>query len=132
MLRIKRREKKWAEKFLDRTVYGHNRAEQELRSIGIALEEKMLRERGKEKRARLEKMQSGLNSKLYVTLKKKPNRAMCRMRRERGKVTCRDSRSSRQVSPYHGQNRSFLTKASLALLKNKAFFLKSCVKFIQH
>ena len=124
MLRIKRREKKWAEKFLDRTVYGHNRAEQELRSIGIALEEKMLRERGKEKRARLEKMQSGLNSKLYVTLKKiKTNRAMCRMWRERGKGTCRDSRSSRQVSPYHGQNRSFLTKASLALLKNKAFFL---------
>ena len=71
MLRIKRREKKWAEKFLDRTVYGHNRAEEELRSIGIALEEKMLRERGKEKRARLEKMQSGINSKLYLTLKKK-------------------------------------------------------------
>ena len=83
MLRIKRREKKWAEKFLDRTVYGHNRAEEELRSIGIALEEKMLRERRKEKRARLEKMQSGINSKLWVTLKKKPNRAMFRMRRER-------------------------------------------------
>ena len=76
----------------------------------------MLRERGKEKRARLEKMQSGLNSKLYVTLKKiKTNRAMCRMWRE--------TRSSRQVSPYYGQNRSFLTKASLALLKNKPFFL---------
>ena len=54
------------------------------------------------------------------------------MQRERGKETCRDTRSSRQVSPYYGQNRSFLTKASLALLKNKAFFLKSCVKFIQH
>lgn len=133
MLRIKRREKKWAEKFSDRTVYGHNRAEEELRSIEIALEEKKLRERGQEKRARLEKMQSGLNSKLYVTLKKiKTNRAMCRMWRERGKGTCRDSRSSRQVSPYYGQNMSFLTKASLALLKNKALFLKSCVKFIQH
>ena len=54
------------------------------------------------------------------------------MQRERGKGTCRDSRSSRQVSPYYGQNMSFLTKASLALLKNKALFLKSCVKFIQH
>ena len=54
------------------------------------------------------------------------------MQRERGKETCRDTRSSRQVSPSYGQNRSFLTKASLELLKNKAFFLKSCVKFIQH
>ena len=62
MLRIKRREKKWAEKFSDRTVYGHNRAEEELRSIEIALEEKKLRESG-QKRARLEKMQSGINSK---------------------------------------------------------------------
>ena len=85
----------------------------------------MLRERRKEKRARLEKMQSGLNSKLYVTLKKiKTNRAMCRMQRERGKKKMlQRAEGAGRLLLTMGQNRPHgKDMAGLVLLKETKVF----------